>query len=154
MTGKPDNVDNPGRSRSVTITHKAGAEVTGDTLPVTVLDDDADRGLKFTQADKNLTRIEIEGQEIYQVELNSEPSGEITVYVISNEPGVATVDQGPLTFGAGDWNVKKDVTVRTGADFGKPGGRKTVSIIHTPVGGHYSAVDAEELPVTGGQEDP
>ena len=152
VTSKDDDVANAGR-RSVTITHKANGggydRVKEEVVVVTVTDDDT-AGLKFTPA----TPVSVRegGTKSYQVELTSQPTGDVTVTLNSTDPRIATVKPTELTFTSGNWDQKQGVTV-TGGQNDVVGSTLGADITHTTQGGDYDGVAQVRVAVTVTDDD-
>ena len=73
VTGEPDNVDNPGRSRPVTITHTAAGYANDVKFNMPVTDDDT-TGLIFSRPSVSVTDKE-ESTATYTVRLRTQPTG-------------------------------------------------------------------------------
>ena len=169
VQGVDDEVDNPGGSRVVEITHtpSGGGYGTGDakTLQAWVLngddpDDDAVGWTFLDLTDQAVTDVEITDEDggtvAYTVRLNSEPTSAVTVTVESDDPSAATVSPASLTFAPDEWGMAQTITV-TGendnvdnppiGDTTGPDGR-LARIIHTPNGGGYDYIEPYSIEVT------
>ena len=145
VTGVDDDIDNDGRS--ATISHTvSGVDYTSATAePVTValIDDDA-RGVTISTGSVTVTEAEGTGRTaIYTVRLTSEPTDPVTVALESSNLAVAIVSPKALTFNAGDWNSPQPVTV-TGVDDMTDSDRST-TISHVVSGADYTSVTAEPV---------
>ena len=96
------------------------------------------------------------GSATYTIQLNSRPTGNVTVAVESGDTDIATVEPSLLTFttadapeAVGGWNNPRTVTV-TGINdsVDNTGGSRSVTITHTPAGGGYSAAKVVHVIVT------
>ena len=105
---------------------------------LTIRDDDA-RGVTIAgapvtvdEADDAQTADVEEHKATYTLELDSQPTGTVTVNLRSADTAIADVTPASLTFTASDWNDPQEVTV-TGAadDVDNPGGKRTTEIRHT-----------------------
>ena len=131
VTGVDDKIDS---DRTTTISHTLSATGTDYETGVTVagvavtLTDDDTKGVSISET--GLTIDENSGRGSYEVVLNSQPSGNVTVNVaISGAAGVVSLDTGSLTFTSTTWNNAKTVTV-TGVD-DKIDSDRTTTISHT-----------------------
>ena len=158
VTVTPDNVDNGNRSVIITHTDDTDDAFIGAEMPVTIRDDD-DAKLQIVTSSET---IDEGGKVQYGVKLKSSPPSDtpVTVWVISNDPGIATVSSPqPLTFDEDDWDAEnavtfeKTVTVTSLADDVDNGTRQTVNITFTPSGGGYEPHDALQKRVTVIDED-
>ena len=114
VTGVNDDIDNaPDRSAVVSHTVAGGdyAGVTAEDVSMTATDDDV-RGLTVAPASASAT--EEGGTASYNVVLDTEPTGSVTVTPKSADTSVATVS-GALTFTTSNWSTAQTVTV-TGVD--------------------------------------
>ena len=101
--------------RTATITNAAsggGYDSVRASVTVTVKEDET-AGLRI--APQELT-VEEGATGTFGVELNTEPDGEVTVAVTSDESGVATVAPASLTFSSTNWNKAQQVTVSAKED--------------------------------------
>ena len=152
-------------AQTVTVTGVQDADAENEELPVshiasganynslrsryvTVIVEDPDTaGVTVSQA--ALTVREGESN-TYTVVLDTEPTGEVTVELSSDDEDKATVSPLELTFTTGDWNDAQTVTVSGDSDPDANDERVTVS--HDASGADYDDVDVEDVTVT--VEDP
>ena len=156
VTAVNDDVDNPGDSRRVTITHELTADsvsvVTGE-VTVEVVDDDevavvvdVDDGVTVNEANQTA--------DTYTVALDTLPAGAVTVAVASSDTKAAKVEPASLTFQAGDWSTAQTVTVTAvDDDVDNPGDRRQVTITNDPSGGDYNGVPTEKVSVSVTDDD-
>ena len=150
VTGIDDDVDNPGGFRLATIKHTAtgGGFSTNKTVHVAVENDGDAAGITLSEIGTAVTVTEggTDGSDnpsdSYTVELDSEPTGTVTVSlkVGGRNPDAATVEPAALTFTPDDWDDAQPVTV-TGVPDDSAEDR-TAMITHTPTGGSYENVSA------------
>ena len=115
----------------------------GPRVRVAVNDDDSE-GLTLAAATL-ASGVAEGGTETYTVQLDSEPTGPVTV-AISSSDGAVTVDadsgkggeQSTLLFNAANWDTPQEVTVRAGED--DDGESETVTLSHDPSGADYGEV--------------
>ncbi len=115
-------------SETVILTLAAGSGYTvgtGRVHTLTITDNDA--GVTISEA--RVTVAEPDGTDIYTLELNTRPAGNVEITVASDTPGAATVAPLSLTFTAGNWNTAQTVTV-TGVN-DNVGGNRTAIISHS-----------------------
>lgn len=128
VTGRNDNVDNPGDRRETILRHASSGggydSAEEQTLAVTVTDDDT-AGLSISE-----TRLHVPGgggMMTYTVKLGSKPTHDVTVHIVNGDrtlriyhedthhPG-GIESQGGLThklfFTPSEWNTEKTVRVR------------------------------------------
>ena len=128
---------------TVTLTHSIGdAIVRGGVLQVRVRENDR-RGVTVTP-----TSLEVnEGSDgTYTVNLDSEPTGDVTV-TVSGASGDVTVDPSQLNFSASDWFEAKPITVSTAHDddgVADP----NVTLRHTVRGADYGGIRVDNVTVT------
>ena len=109
-------------------------EIKGDTTPpgVTLSSD----GLTVNEGSNGT----------YTVVLDSQPTEEVTVTVVSSDTGAATVNKSSLTFTTTNWETAQSVQVTAVGD--SDSGDESVTITHDPSGGDYEDVASVTLPVT------
>ncbi len=90
----------------------------------------------------------------YTVVLNTEPSGAVTVALVSSDTDAVTASVSTVNFSATDWNTPKDV-VLTGVE-DDDGNNETVNITHTVSGANYAdaAISPNPVVVTVDDNDP
>ena len=135
---------------TATVTHTvAGGDygsVTADDVAVTVTDDDT-RGVTVTPM--SLTVGE-GGTGRYTVVLDTQPSGEVTVVIVSDNTDV-TADASSLTFTATTWSTEQTVTVSAVQD--DDAANDTAALTHDPSGADYDSVSNADLTVTVTDDD-
>ena len=106
--------------------------------------DDDERGVTVSRERLTVTEG---GSESYEVMLESEPEGEVTVAV--RVPGGTDVRVSPLalTFTAADWSARQRVTVHAVEDADAEA-EPAVSLTHEVSGGDYAGASAAEVRVT------
>ena len=115
-------------SETVILTLAAGSGYTVGTDRVHTLTI-ADNDPGVIVSDARVTVAEPDGTDIYTLELNTRPAGNVEITVASDTPGAATVAPLSLTFTAGNWNTAQTVTV-TGVN-DNVGGNRTATISHS-----------------------
>ena len=90
----------------------------------------------------------------YTVVLNTEPSGAVTVALVSSDTDAVTASVSTVNFSATDWNTPKNV-VLTGVE-DDDGNNETVNITHTVSGANYAdaAISPNPVVVTVTDNDP
>ena len=137
------NEDEDAVEDTVRLTHSIGdAIVRGGMLQVRVRENDS-RGVTVTP-----TSLEVnEGSEgTYTVNLDSEPTGDVTV-TVSGASGDVTVDPSQLNFDASDWFQAKPITVRAGQDADGVAD-PNVTLSHTVRGADYGGIRVDNVTVT------
>ena len=135
---------------TATVTHTVSGgdyeDITAQDVDVTVTDNDT-RGV--TVSPTSLT-VNEGSTNTYTVQLDTQPSGNVNVYIISINPDV-TVPSSKLTFTAGNWNSAQTVTVTAGQD--ADAADDMLILIHKPGGSDYGSVDDVDLAVTVNDDD-
>ena len=86
-------------------------------------------------------RVDAGGVDTYEVVLTSEPTGDVTISVASDDTTVATVEPAVLVFTMSNWATAQTVTVT-----GQAAGAATIG--HTVLGADYGSVSAPGVDVT------
>ena len=124
LTATDNDVDAADRQVTVTAAlangHGAGA-VTGGGVALTLADDDT-AGVSVSPATSTTDRLvttESGGTATFTVRLDSEPPGDVALYVLSSDTGEGTAAPAALTFTSSDWSTAQTVTL-TGVDDSPP----------------------------------
>ena len=129
---------------TATVTHDpSGADydsVSNADLPITVRENDS---LGVTAWPRSL-RVREGSSNTYTVQLNTQPTGDVTVTISSDNPDV-TVSSPSLTFTTTDWG-RQSVTVMAGRDGDAADDMATLT--HDPSGADYDSVSNADLAVT------
>ena len=135
---------------TATVTHTVAggdyASFAASSVVVTVPDNDAP-GVMVSPTSLTITEG---GNSTYTVELNTQPSGEVTVAISSNNTDV-TASPSPLTFTTTTWNTAQTVTVTAGQD--ADAANDTAALTHDPSGADYASVSNAILAVTVTDDD-
>ena len=139
-----DDIDDDGET--VILTHTVtGADyagVTAENVRVAI-DDDNERGVTVSETTRTFT----EGlTSTYTIVLDSQPLGQVTVDVVSNNQPKVTVDPPRLTFSPGNWSTPQTVTLDARHDFDVDD--ETARIMHTVAGSDYGSETATHVSVT------
>ena len=130
---------------TATVTHTVSGgdygSVTASNVIVTVTDNDTPG---VTVSPTSLTIDEV-STGTYTVELNTQPSGDVTVAISSNNTDV-TVSPSPLTFTTTTWSTEQTVTVSAGQD--DDAANDMATLTHVASGADYGSVDNAILTVT------
>ena len=154
VTGVNDDLDNADDARNTTVRHGiAGGgydAVAVADVAVSVIDDD---GVGVTLSDAPVEVTEAGGTATYRIQLDSRPSGDVTITPQSADESAATVS-GPLTFTATNWQTPQTVTV-TGVndDVDNADDARNTTIRHGIAGGGYDAVAVADVSVTVSDDD-
>ena len=136
VTGVGDGV--PSGNRIVRINHRS---ISGDpnytSLPiaavtVTVVDNDG-AGVSIIASNGSTVVTEAAGAghtDTYTVVLNTRPTGNVRIAVLSSDEGAATVSPASLTFSTANWDTMQTVTV-VAVDDNVDQGNRSVTITHT-----------------------
>ena len=134
---------------AITVADPVTVTVTDDdTAPVTVTDDDA-AGVSVTPpASENLNEG---GTLTYTLQLNTQPSGPVTISPTSGDSGAVSVSPASLTITPSDWETPRTVTV-TAVDDDVDSGNQTVTVSHS-VSGYGAITTADAVTVTVTDDD-
>ncbi len=132
--------------------------------PVNVtLTDDDERGvsidpetLTLDEADDAATQGTTENAKTYDVVLDSQPTGAVTVNLSNSDASVVSLNKTSLSFNATNWNTGRTVTVTAVADaFDNTGNKRAATISHTvsAVGTDYAGETAAPVEVTVTDDD-
>ena len=131
---------------TATVTHTVAggdyAAITASDVAVTVTDNDTP-GVAVSPT--SLTVTEGSSTGTYTVELNTLPTGNVTVAISSNNTDVTTSST-RLTFTTSNWNSAQTVTVTAGED--DDAANDMATLTHDPSGADYSSVSSASLTVT------
>ena len=120
ITAVDNAVDAANKAVTVSATVSGGNGVAApEDVTLTITDDDA-AGVLVSETELTVTEASGAGNTAtYEVVLDSAPSANVTITVISGDTDAATVStanrQGTLVFTSGNWNIGQEVTV-TGVD--------------------------------------
>ena len=160
VTVNGDELDEPNETVVLRLSSASNAVLTGggNTLDVTgTITDDDTRGIRVSpvaltldEVDDSLSDNISEHQETYTVELDSEPTGTVTVNLSSGDTEVATLSDTSLEFTPSDWDAQT-VTVTAVPDaIDNADDERTVRITHTvsAEGTDYKDENAAAVDVT------
>ena len=131
---------------TLTVTDLDGATST-DTVTITVIPTP-----DVTVTNAALTVAENGGTDTYTMVLDTQPTGDVTITPMSNIPSAATVSAA-LTFTQANWNTPQPVTVTGVNDDRVNPDDRTVTVMHTIVGGTYDTVAVPDVTVTVADDD-
>ena len=135
ITVSAEEDDDASPDKALLVHEASGGEyesVTG-AVAVNVIENDTP-ALKFSASTLN---VDEGGSATYSVSLITEPSGEVSVAITSDNPEV-TLDNQALTFGVGDWNQSQRITVSAGEDDDALPDKAI--LVHKASGGEYESV--------------
>ncbi len=130
VTGVDDAITDGNQTTLVTLAvDPAASDDAFDALPsqtvsVTTLDDDA-AGFTIAESGGGTTVTEAGSTDEFTVVLNTQPTTNVVLDVVSGDIGEATVDVSTLTFTSGNWNVAQTVTVTGVGDLFDDGNQVT-----------------------------
>ena len=121
---------------TISVTGESGSlSVTGASITLT---DNDDRGIRVSpvtltlaEVDDPLTESATEHQKTYTVELDSQPTGTVTVNLASGDTKIATLSDTSLEFTASDWDAQTVTVTAVADDIDNAGDARTVRITHT-----------------------
>ncbi len=147
VTGVDDDIDNPGDSRTATLTHRISrgdsgtypaGDLTSASFTVTVTDDD-DADLVFSN---QIVTVDEGDSTDYTVALASEPIGGAVTVTISGHSGTdLTPSPVSLTFTTVNWGTAQMVMVTARPD--DDAGNDSVTLTHMASGGDYRMVTGD-----------
>ena len=142
ITAVDNGVDAPDKSVTVTGTARNDVGVEQpDARTLTIMDDD----IASVEVTETTLTLPEGGNGRYELSLTSEPEGEVTVTVVSDDPGAVTALPERLTFDSGNWDDPQSVTVRA-EDDAIPDDGKTVVLRHEVAG--YGRVTVAHVTVS------
>ena len=157
VTGIDDNVDQSG-NRSATITHNATSNDPNynnisipDATAIVVDNDNA--GVTINEPDDSTSVDEAPGAgrtDSYTVVLDSQPTADVSIAVVSGTTTVATVSPATLTFTTTNWNRTQTVTVTGVDDNVDQSGNRNATITHnaTSTDPDYNGIAIHHVTVT------
>ena len=134
-----NDIDTANKEFTISATASGGNDIDDpDDQTLTITDDD-ERGIIVTptaltvdEVDNPDTAAVSENEKSYEVKLNSQPTGAVTVNINNEHNSVATVSAASLSFGPSDWKTAKSVKVTAVDDnIDNTGGERTASIAHS-----------------------
>ena len=161
ISAKNDEVANLGGARFGTIKHtpSGGGFSQSKIVHVTIQNED-NIGVTYSKTALEVTEGKVDttnnrGPEAtYTVKLNTEPTGPVTITLVSEDVTVATVSPGKLVFTDSNWDDPQTVTV-TGVNDGvdnpassTPSNTRATNIKHTFSGGGYDSLSETKVAVT------
>ena len=122
-------------------------------VSVTNTDNDT-AGITVTPT-SGLTTTEAGGTATFTVVLNSQPTADVTIGLISNDPTEGTVSAASVTFTSANWNTPQTITV-TGVTDAIDDGDVAYSILTAEAASgdpNYDSLDASDVSVTNTDDD-
>ena len=138
--------DSDASDETVVITH---VNADGNaTLTVTVTDDDV-RGVTVSPTSLDIDEGD---SDTYTVELDTQPTGNVTVSVTRSGSPDVSASVSALTFTTSNWDTAKTVTVDTVHD--DDAVDDTATVINNPSGADYGSISSATVSVTVDDDDP
>jgi hypothetical protein len=122
---------------------------------VSVANTDDDTAGITVNPTSGLTTTEAGGQASFTVVLNSEPTANVVIDIVSNDPTEGTVSSATLTFTSGNWNSAQTITI-TGQNDDVMDGNIAYSILTTVEPGGdalYNAINPLDVSATNTDND-
>ena len=161
VTAVDNDVDAADKSVTVSATASGGGVADPSAVTLTITDDDT-RGisvspvaLALAEVDDPLTESATEHRKTYTVELDSQPTGTVTVNLSSGDTTIATLSDNSLEFTASDWDAQTVTVTAVADDIDNGGDERTVTITHTvsAAGTDYQDETAAAVDVTVTDDD-
>ena len=154
ITAVDNKVDAPNKSVTVSATAEGGNGVANpDDVTLTITDDDtrgitvAPVALTLAEVDDPLTQNKTEHQKTYTVELDSAPTGTVTVNLASSDTTIATLSGNSLEFSASDWDAQTVTVTAVADDIDNADDERTVRITHRVSAAATDYADETAAPV-------
>jgi hypothetical protein len=150
-----DNFVEGDETATLTISNPSSGIGLGTTTnqSVTIADNDT-AGITITPT-TGLTTTEAGGTATFSIQLNSQPTADVTVGLTSDNTAEGTVSPTSVTFTNANWNVAQTVTA-TGVDDNLVDGNKTYNIVTaaaTSTDPNYNGVNPTDVAVTNTDND-
>ena len=161
ITAVDNNVDAANKTVTVSAVASGGGVANPANAPLTITDDDT-RGISVSPVTLTLAEVDdpstqsiTEHQKTYTVELDSEPTGTVTVDLASGDTTIATLSDNSLEFTTSDWDAQTVTVTAAADDIDNTGDERTVRITHTvsATGTDYRDETAEAVDVTVTDDD-
>ena len=155
LTVNNDNLVEGAETATLTISNPSTGIGLGTTTNQSVtITDEGTGGITITPT-TGLTTTEAGGKATFTVQLNSQPTADVTVGLTSDNTAEGTVSPTSVTFTSANWNVAQTVTA-TGVDDNLVDGDKTYNIVTAPATStdpNYSGVNPADVVVTNTDND-
>ncbi len=158
VTGVNDAVDDGNQAYSIVTAKASSADViykniNASDVSVSNTDDDI-AGITVTPT-SGLTTTEAGGQASFNLVLDSQPTGNVTVSIASSNTAEGTVSTASVVFTPANWNVPKTVTATGVNDFVADGniGYTITTGAATSTDANYSGVNPADVSVTNNDND-
>jgi len=155
LTVNDDNIVEGAETATLTISNPSTGIGLGTTTNQSVtITDQGTAGITITPT-TGLTTTEAGGKATFTVQLNSQPTADVTVGLTSDNTAEGTVSPTSVTFTSANWNVAQTVTA-TGVDDNLVDGNKTYNIVTaaaTSTDPNYNGFNATDVAVTNTDND-
>ena len=155
LTVNNDNLVEGAETATLTISNPSTGIGLGTTTNQSVtITDQGTAGITITPT-TGLTTTEAGGKATFTVQLNSQPTADVTVGLTSDNTAEGTVSPTSVTFTSANWNVAQTVTA-TGVDDNLVDGNKTYNIVTaaaTSTDPNYNGFNATDVAVTNTDND-
>ena len=138
ITAVDNDVDAANKTVTVSATATGGNGIANPADATLTITDDDTRGisvspvtLTLAEVDDPLTESATEHQKTYSIELDSQPTGTVTVNLSSGDTKIATLSDNSLEFTASDWDAQTVTVTAVADDIDNAGDERTVRITHT-----------------------
>ncbi len=158
-----NDIDTANKEFTISATASGGNDISDPDDQTLTIEDDDERGIIVTptaltvdEVDNRDTASVFENEKNYEVKLNSQPTGAVTVNITNMHESVVDVSATSLSFGPTDWKTAKSVKVTAVDDnIDNTGGGRTASITHsvTATNTDYNGEAASGVTVTVTDED-
>ncbi len=154
ITGVDDDVADANQTYSIITAAAAGGGYLGVNPPdVSVTNENNDTPGITIGPLSGLETTESGGSDTFTVKLDSEPTANVTLTLLSSNTAEGTVDKGSLNFTTVNWNQPQTVTV-TGVDDDVDDNEQAYSIItNAATGGDYVGINPSDVSVTNQDND-
>ena len=162
VTAVDNEIDAANKTVTVSATATGGNGIASPANATLTITDDDERGISVTpvtltldEADDPSTQSIAEHQKTYTVELDTQPTGTVTVNLSSGDIKIATLSDNSLEFTASDWDAQTVTVTAVDDAIDNAGDQRTASITHTvsATGTDYDGETAAPVSVTVTDDD-
>ncbi|WP_425393158.1 gliding motility-associated C-terminal domain-containing protein [Ekhidna sp.] len=152
ITGVDDDIDDGDQSYNIIISVDDASsddafDLLADKMVAVINEDDDITGISVSTVSGNTS--EDGTAATFTIVLDSEPTGDVTIGLSSNDTSEGTVNPSNLTFTSANWNIVQTVTV-TGVDDSDDDGDVTYKIVIAPAASsdaNYNGADPSDITV-------
>ena len=136
ITARDNDVDAPNKTVTVSAVANGGGVATPSAATLTITDDDT-RGISVSPVTMTLAEVDdtetpsYEHKKTYSIELDSQPTGTVTVNLASGDTDIATLSATSLEFTASDWDAQTVTVTAVDDEIDNAGDERTVRVTHT-----------------------